>query len=60
MNRLPIKQKLEQCVATKCFLKNIERVLHYFVNELVPEHNLEFQGSALFMKFYPEMPWNNR
>ena len=30
------------------------------------EYNLEFQGSirnlqkiALFMKFYPELPWNN-
>ena len=32
----------------------------------IPEYNLEFQGSvrnlqkrALFMNFYPEMPWNN-
>ena len=36
------------------------------IYDTTPEYNLEFQGSiqnlwkgALFMKFYPEIPWNN-
>ena len=54
-------------IAIGNWIYRIAQFLH-FMNLPILEYNLEFQGSirnlqkkrAPFMKFYPEVPWNNR